>query len=137
MDLLGSNAQENANKIEIEALRYVFKVDRDIFPRKPYDQEGDPEMYTAANMEKRKALRNSVLVTNAIEKFANESFQMTPGKVKTVSKEEYFKVLVTVGMILRPGIDSDELTQKIKEDFDSDSMDKSEAEGGDNQPPKI
>jgi hypothetical protein len=42
-------------------------------------------------------------------------------------------------MILRPGIDSDDLTKIIKEDFDNDSQDKVEADEarGDNQPPKI
>ncbi len=41
-----------------------------------------------------------------------------------VSKEEYFRVFVKVGMILRPGIEADELTKFIKEDFDNDSQDK-------------
>ena len=42
-------------------------------------------------------------------------------------------------MILRPMIDSDELTKFIKEDFDNDSQDKTETEdkGGDSQPPKL
>lgn len=31
-------------------------------------------------------------------------------------------------MILRPGIDSDELTKFIKEDFDNDSQDKNETD---------
>lgn len=57
-----------------------------------------------------------------------------------MSKEEYFRVFVKVGMILRPTIDSDELTKFIKEDFDNDSQDKNEtddAKGGENQPPKL
>ena len=42
-------------------------------------------------------------------------------------------------MILRPGIDSDDLTKIIKEDFDNDSQDKAETEEakGDSQPPKL
>ena len=42
-------------------------------------------------------------------------------------------------MLLRPTIDSDELTKFIKEDFDNASQDKSETEEGkgDSQPPKL
>jgi len=130
---------ENPNKIESEALAYIFKANRDIFPAKPYNEDGNPEMYTAANMQKRKDLRNSAIVKEAIEKFAKE-FQWTgPSSNRVVSKEEYFRIFVKVGMILRPGIDSDELTKFIKEDFDNDSQDKTEtADAGDaSQPPKL
>jgi hypothetical protein len=41
-----------------------------------------------------------------------------------VTKDEYFRVFINVGMILRPGIDADDLQKIIKEDFDNDSMDK-------------
>ncbi len=44
-------------------------------------------------------------------------------------------------MILRPNIDSDELTKFIKEDFDNDSQDKPETDeqkaGQEAQPPKL
>ena len=40
------------------------------------------------------------------------------------SKEEYFKVFMKIGMILRPGIEADDLQRIIKEDFELDSMDK-------------
>ena len=117
---------ENPNKIDNEFISYIFKPDRDNFPRKPYDQEGNPEMYTKENVEKRKALRNNPIVVDAIENFAKKSqlFNWSGGKQNPViSKEEYFRVFVKVGMLLRPGIDSDELTVKIKEDFDNDSQD--------------
>ena len=130
---------ENPNKIESEALAYIFKANRDIFPAKPYNEDGNPEMYTQANMDKRKALRNNPIVMEAIEKFAKE-FQWTgPSSNRVVSKEEYFRIFVKVGMILRPGIDSDELTKFIKEDFDNDSQEKGEtADAGDaSQPPKL
>ena len=41
-------------------------------------------------------------------------------------------------MVLRPGIEVDDLTKIIKEDFDNDSQDKVEADdkNGDGQPPK-
>ncbi len=40
-----------------------------------------------------------------------------------VAKEEYFRVLINVGMILRPGIDADDLQKIIKEEFDNDTSD--------------
>ena len=40
------------------------------------------------------------------------------------SKEEYFKIFMKIGMILRPGIEADDLQRIIKEDFELDSMDK-------------
>jgi hypothetical protein len=41
-------------------------------------------------------------------------------------------------MVLRPGIEVDDLTKIIKEDFDNDSQDKVDADdkNGDGQPPK-
>ena len=57
---------ENPNKIESEALAYIFKQNRDNFPAKPYNEDGNPEMYTKANMEKRQALRNNAIVVEAI-----------------------------------------------------------------------
>lgn len=50
---------ENPNKIESEALAYIFKNNRDTFPAKPYNEDGNPEMYTKANKEKRAALKNN------------------------------------------------------------------------------
>lgn len=121
-------AAENPNKIESEALAYIFKANRDIFPAKPYNEDGNPEMYTKDNIDKRKALRNNPIVLEAITKFSKE-FQWTgPSSNRVVSKEEYFRIFVKVGMILRPGVDSDDLTKFIKEDFDNDSQDKTETD---------
>lgn len=57
---------ENPNKIENEALQYIFKANRDIFPAKPYNEDGNPDMYTRENIEKRKALRNNPIVVEAL-----------------------------------------------------------------------
>ena len=38
------------------------------------------------------------------------------------NKDEYCKVFMKVGQILRPGIDTDELAKIIREDFDSDTQ---------------
>ena len=40
------------------------------------------------------------------------------------SKDEYCRVFIKVGQILRPGIDTDDLAKIIREDFDSDSQEK-------------
>ena len=47
-----------------------------------------------------------------------------------VAKDEYFRVFITVGMILRPQIDADDLQKLIKEDFEKDTEDKRDAEDG-------
>ena len=68
-----------------------------------------------------------------------------PGNAKTCTKEEYCRVFIKVGQILRPGIEVDELGKIIQEDFDSDCQEKKknkkegeegEAEGEDDQIPK-
>ena len=38
------------------------------------------------------------------------------------TKDEYCKVFMKVGQILRPGVDTDELAKIIREDFDSDTQ---------------
>ena len=40
-------------------------------------------------------------------------------------------MFVKIGMILRPGIDADELQKVIKEDFELDSLDKAKINEGD------
>ena len=60
------------------------------------------------------------------------------------SKDEYCRVFIKVGQILRPGIDTDDLAKIIREDFESDSVEKKkqkkegeEAEAEeDDQPPR-
>ncbi len=44
---------ENQFKIEPESIAFIFKMDRDIFPAKAYYEDGNPEMYSLANKEKR------------------------------------------------------------------------------------
>ena len=38
------------------------------------------------------------------------------------TKDEYCKVFMKVGQILRPGIDTDDLAKLIREDFDNDTQ---------------
>ena len=41
---------------------------------------------------------------------------------KLCSRDKYTEVFLRVGMILRPGIDTEELAKMLKEDFESDSQ---------------
>ena len=40
-----------------------------------------------------------------------------------MSRDEYFRVFVNVGSLLRPGIDADDLQKIIKEEFEADTQD--------------
>ena len=51
--LEGNNEGDNQNKITNKDLAYVFLQNRDNFPAKPYYEDGNPEMYSKENMEKR------------------------------------------------------------------------------------
>ena len=95
-------------------------------------------MYTKENKAKRAALKTNVVVKTAIENFIREQFERTSAKNPVYSKEEYFKVFVKIGMILRHNIDADELTKLLKEDFENDAMEKSEEAdpNADSAPPK-
>ena len=117
----GQGGIDDLNKISNKDLAYVFISNRDAFPAKPYYEDGNPEMYTKENMDKRNALRDNETVIEAIKDFAQEFKGYASGKV---TKDEYFRVFINVGMILRPGIEADDLQKIIKEDFDNDSMDK-------------
>ena len=70
------DATDDANKIVSEGLRFVFSKERDIFPIYPcyYADDGDPSMYTAENMEKRRGLKTNDIVQSAIKDFMQESF---------------------------------------------------------------
>ena len=60
----------------------------------------------------------------AIEKFINATFTGRTGHAKMCSKEEYLRVFVQVGTILRPGVDTDELAEIIRDDFENDCQPK-------------
>ena len=63
---------------------------------------------------------NNDTVIDAINDFMTEFKKNGQGNV---SKDEYFRVFINVGMILRPGIDADDLQKIIKEEFDNDTSD--------------
>ena len=102
-------------------LAYVFQPGRDHFPAKPYYEDGDPSMYTGENMDAREDLRDNPRVREQIIEFISKQF-VTTGNAKLCTKDEYCRVFMKVGQILRPGIDTDELAKVIREDFDSDTQ---------------
>ena len=110
------------NAIQSEGLRFVFTAQRDNFPNNPcpYYDDGNPDMYSEDNMKKRNDLKKDPIVKEAIDDFMTE-FQRN--NQLQCTKEEYFKVFMKVGMILRPGIEADDLQRIVKEDFELDSMD--------------
>ena len=112
----------NGPNIQSPGLKFVFNPNRDNFPNNPcpYNEDGDPNMYSKENMAKRKALRANPIVRNAIEDFMS-SFSLN--RDGSCSKDEYFNVFIKIGTILRPNIEPDDLNQIIKEDFELDSQD--------------
>ena len=68
--------EEKTNKIESEGLQFVFSAKRDIFPNNPcpYNDDGNPEMYTAEAMEKRQELKKNQIVREAIYEFISSEF---------------------------------------------------------------
>ena len=71
-------------------------------------------------MKKRQQLKKDPIVKEAIDDFMTE---FSRNGQQQCTKEEYFKVFMKVGMILRPGIEADDLQRIVKEDFELDSMD--------------
>ena len=125
MDPATDNVPENDHAIESEGLKFVFHAQRDVFPNNPcpYNDDGNPDMYTTEAMEKREELKKNPIVREAINDFIQQQF---PGRNAQghCQKEEYIKVFMNIGAILRPNIDADDLSKLVREDFESDSMDK-------------
>ena len=63
-------------------------------------------MYSDDNMKKRNDLKKDPIVKEAIDDFMTE---FSLNNQRQCTKEEYFKVFMKVGMILRPGIEADDL----------------------------
>merc|ERR1712070_1170457 len=85
------------HKIKSQGLAFVFNAARDAFPKNPvpYYDDGDPDMYTTENIAKRKTLKTNEVVCDAIK--------------DSISKDNYSKMFMRIGMILRPGFEADEL----------------------------
>ena len=127
-DAMGDNpvnpGEDDHNKIKSEGLRFVFMANRDNFPNNPctYYEDGNPEMYTKENMDKRKEMQTSIAVRDIIDEFINNQF--TLDRQANCAKDEYIKVFMKIGLILRPDIEAADLERIIKEDWELDSMDK-------------
>lgn len=117
----GPPGGDEKDKIRNTSLQYVFQPGRDHFPAKPYYEDGDPSMYTAENMDARDELRDNPRVREQIHEFVTKQFVLQ-GNAKMCTKDEYCKVFMKVGQILRPGIDTDDLAKIIREDFDNDTQ---------------
>ena len=65
---------EDDKKIRNKGLIPVFTSGRDNYPLNPcpYYEDGNPDMYTVENMEKRRALKKNELVVTAIKKFIRD-----------------------------------------------------------------
>ena len=72
-NVAGEDTNE-ANKIQSKGLQFVFSGQRDNFPHNPcpYSDEGNPDMYSKENIEKRNALKTHPVVTEAIKDFMSE-----------------------------------------------------------------
>ena len=77
-------------------------------------------MYTKENIAKRQALFRNDMVEEAINDFMKEFKMNSQGQV---ARDEYYRVFQSVGQILRPGCDLDELQKLIKEEFEADTSD--------------
>ena len=77
----GAPAQvENQNMILSRDLQQVFNPGRDMFPNKPYFEDGNPEWYTFENMQRRKELKTNPQVIEAIRQFQQQFFNMNAHK---------------------------------------------------------
>ena len=117
-DALGDAGADK--QVKNSEIQYLFSHERDQFPNKAYHEDGNPDMYSKENIEKRRALLRNDTVVEAINDFMKEFKMNSQGQV---SRDEYFRVFINVGSLLRPGIDADDLQKIIKEEFEADTQD--------------
>ena len=97
---------EGKTEIKNAEIQYLFSHERDQFPNKAYHEDGNPDMYTKENIEQRRVIYRNDTVEEAINDFMKEFKMNSQGQV---SRDEYFRVFINVGILLRPGIDADDL----------------------------
>ena len=104
-------------------MAFVFNAARDAFPKNPvpYYDDGDPDMYTTEAMEKRKKLKTNEIVVEAINDFINNECELE--RKGEITKDNYSKMFMRIGMILRPGFEADELQKTVRDDFEMDCLD--------------
>ena len=64
-------------------------------------------MYSTENMAKRKDLKKDDIVVEAIKEFIQS--ECDTERNGSITRENYFKIFMRIGMILRPGFEADEL----------------------------
>ena len=69
-DALGDGQEKG--QIKNSEIQYLFSHERDQFPNKAYHEDGNPDMYTKENIEKRRALYRNDTVVEAINEFMKE-----------------------------------------------------------------
>ena len=92
-----------------------------MFPAKPYHEDGNPEYYSEQNMKKREELKQDPVVKEAIDQFITKEFRTMYSEDTILSKQEYITHFLKIAMILRPGIEPDELQQIVKDDYETDN----------------
>ena len=101
----------------------MFNPKRDKFPNKSYLEDGNPEMYTRENMDKREALQDNAIVRNAIQTFI-EAQQLVRGNPPVCTKEDYLRVFSRCAGVLRQDINHEEIINQLREEFDQDCQEK-------------
>ena len=116
---MGAAQPENdPNAIQNQEIAFIFKQERDNFPAKPYYDDGDPSNYSNEKKAKRDQLKTDPIVQESIREFMG-LFNLTSQNI--VTRENYFKVFIKVGQILRPRTEAEELQKLVKEDYDRDN----------------
>ena len=127
MDADAPGGDQNKTKHMSKDLAFIFSAARDNFPAKPYAEDGNPDFYTEDAIKERSALKENPVVSAAIADFLTMFQKTGPSSNRVIPKEEYFRVFMHIGMILRPGVEHEELSGLVKKDFDDDCMDRDSA----------
>ena len=106
-DKVDPEEDTQGTKITNPNLQYVFNPKRDTFPSKYYYEDGNPEMFSKENIEKREALAERPDINAAIDKFIDLHFQSM--KMDKCSKEDYLKVFSQSCEILRKDLTHKEI----------------------------
>ena len=117
--------QQNKGAVDHPAIAFVFAPDRDVFPAKPYHEDGNPDYYSKESMDQREALKEDPIIKDAIEQFIQKEFKIFNDE-QILSKEQYISQFLKIALILRPGSDPDEIQQIVKEDYENDNGQKQE-----------
>lgn len=77
------------NRVTNPEIAFIFDPNRDLFPNKPYFDDGNPDFYSEENIKKREALKTDPVVKEAIDNFITREFKTVYNDEKPISKQEY------------------------------------------------